>query len=134
MSFEGQQPVKLIGAVAGADLSATTCRYKFVKFTNTTSLGVSLCAATTDIPVGVLQAEAPTSATGQPVEVTVIGETKLQDGGALAAADIIGTNASGQGVAVVAGTYPVGRCLVAGGAANAYAVALVNCVAPTIKA
>ena len=134
MSFEGSQPLKLIGATAGADLSAASNIFKFVKFSGTTSSAVVLCNGTTDNPCGVLQAPAPTSDTGQPVEVTVLGETKLQDDGTCTASSIVGPNASGQATPVLSTMYPVGRIVVAGGAAAAFATAIVNCVAPTVKA
>jgi hypothetical protein len=124
----------LIGAVAGADLSAASTIFKFVKFSGTTSSAVVLCAATTDIPCGVLQAPAPTSDTGQPVEVTMLGETKLNDDGTSVASNIVGTNASGQSTPILATMYPVGRIVVASGASGAFATAVVNCVAPTVKA
>ena len=133
MSFEGQQPVKLISAVSGADLSAASVQYKFVKF-NGTGQQVVLCNGVTDIPCGVLQAPAPTSAVGQPVEVVAIGETKLQDAGTLAAGSLIQTDANGQGKPVVATGYTSGTCVVPGGAASAYATAIVNCVGQTVKA
>jgi hypothetical protein len=138
MAFEGQQPVKLIGVVAGVDLSAATVAYKFVKFTNTTSSGQSLCAATTDVPSGVIQAPAPTTATGQPVEVVALGQTKLQSDGTVQVGQIIGCDASGRATPCLATMYPVGRC-VANEAnepvtAAALISAVVNCIAPTVKA
>jgi hypothetical protein len=133
MAFEGQQPVKLISAVAGADLSAATVQYKFVKFSGT-GMRVILCSAVTDVPCGVLQSPAPTSALDQPVDVVAIGETKLQDAGTLAAGNLIQTDANGQGKPCVATGYTSGTCIVPGGAASAYAVAIVNCVGQTVKA
>lgn len=134
MAWEGQQPVKIIGAVAGADLSAASTQYKFVKFTNTTSFNVSLCAATTDIPCGVLQSPAPTSSTGQPVEVVAVGQTKLQTDGTLGFGNIIMCDASGRGTPALATGYPVGRSGGNASTAGAYIDAIVNCIAPTVKA
>jgi len=100
MAFEGQQAVKLQGAVAGADLSASTTQYKFVKY-NGTDNQVVLCSATTDVPCGVLQAPAPSSATGTPVEVLAVGVTKIQIAGSLSSGNVIATNASGRAQAAV---------------------------------
>jgi len=133
MAFEGQQPVKRIGAVTGADLSAASVQYKFVKY-NGTGQQVVLCSGVNDVPCGVLQAPAPTSAVGQPVEVVAVGQTKLQDGGTLTAGCVVATTASGQGQPAVSGQIAAGSCDVIGGGANAYAVVTVNLSAPSIKA
>lgn len=138
MAIEGQQPIKLVGAVAGADLSAQSNQYKFVKY-NGTGSQVVLCAALTDIPCGVLQGPAPTSAVGQPVEVVAVGQTKVQSDGATitAAGQTIGTTASGQARANVAGTdttkYIVGQVAQIGAASPGAGVlfdAVINCASP----
>lgn len=134
MAFEGQQPLKLIGAVTGADLSATSAQYKLVKFTNTTSGRQSLCSATTDIPSGVLQAEAPTSATDQPIEVVSVGQTKCKDDGTTQAGQICGTNASGLMTPALSTMYPIARCIVPSGVSGGIGTYVVNAVAPTVKA
>lgn len=134
MSFDGQQPLMIVGATAGADLSASSCQYKFVKFATTTDSTVVLCAATTDIPCGVLQSPAPTSATGQPVSVLAIGQTKLQTDGTVNAGAIAGTNASGLATPVLSTMYPVARAVTTAAGSGNYIDALVNCVAPTVKA
>lgn len=105
MAIEGQQPVKIPGAVAGADLTATTAQYKWVKF-NGTGMQMILCSAVTDKPDGVLQAPAAQSAVGTPIEVVSIGETKLQSDGATVTANgqQIGPTASGQARVNVPGT------------------------------
>lgn len=136
MSIEGSQPVKVIGAVAGADLSAATVPYKFVKWSTTNTGRVVLCSATTDVPCGVIQGAAPTSALDQPVEVVAIGQTKLQSDGTVQVGNIIGTNASGQATPALSTMYPVGRGgadAAAAGAAGLFS-AFVNCTSPTVKA
>jgi hypothetical protein len=113
--------------VAGADLSAK--QFYFVKLSASNT--VVLCAAATDVPIGVLQ-NTPTS--GDAADVCVYGETKVSSAAALAAGATIGTNASGQGAAYVAGTdttkYIVGQVTVASGAANGIASALIDCASP----
>src|SRR5579863_3354186 len=92
MAFKGQMPVKLSGAKAGAGLTTqSTAQYVFVKLSADQT--VVLCAATTDIPIGVLQA--PVVATGDPVDVVVVGETLLQAGGSTTAGTPISTTAAG---------------------------------------
>jgi hypothetical protein len=134
MAFEGQQPLKVIGALSGADLSAASTQYKFVKFSTTTSKRVALCAATTDIPCGVLQAPAPTSALDQPLEVVALGETKVLDDGTTQYGQIVGTDGSGRATPALTTMYPVGRIVAAAGSANGFSTAMVNCIAPTVKA
>jgi hypothetical protein len=134
MAYEGQQPLKVIGAVAGADLSADTTQFKWVKFSTTNTQRVVLCSATTDVPCGVLQSPAPTSALDQPVIVVAVGETKLQDDGTCQVGNIIGPDANGRATPALATMYPSGKIVVPGGAAAAYATALVNCVAQTVHA
>jgi len=94
MAYEGSQPITLPGAVSGADLSASTVAFKFVKFS--TAPSVVLCTATTDVPCGVIQAPTPTSATGQPVNVVALGITKVQGDGSASVGDLIGPDASAQ--------------------------------------
>ena len=137
MSFEGSQPVKIVGAVAGADLSASSTQYKFVKF-NGTGIQVILCSAETDIPCGVLQGPAATANVGEPVEVTALGQTKLQSDGSTitAAGQGICTSASGQAQANVAGTgttkYTVGQTVSTGATPGAGVLidAMINCMSP----
>lgn len=138
MAYEGQLAVKVIGAVQGADLSAASAAFKFVKF-NGTGMQVVLCAAVTDIPCGVLQASAPNSTVGEPVEVLALGQTKLQSDGSTItqAGQLLGTTASGQARANVAGTdttkYIVGQSgsMSAAPGAGVYFDAFINCLAPT---
>lgn len=137
MAFEGQQAVKLQGAVAGADLSASSTQYKFVKY-NGTDNQVVLCAAVTDVPCGVLQGPAPSSATGTPVEVLAVGVTKIQISGSLSSGNLIGPDANGRARNNVPGTdttkYIAGQYMATQGggtAAGDYGTAVVNCASPS---
>jgi len=113
--------------VAGADLS--TLQYYYVKLSTTDT--VVVCAAATDVPIGVLQ-NAPTS--GQAAEIMVTGITKVNSNAALSIGNLIGTAADGQADAKTAGTdtteYVVGVVLEASGAAGELATATVNCLNP----
>ncbi len=113
--------------VAGADLSAL--QYYYVKLSTTDT--VVVCAAATDVPIGVLQ-NAPTS--GQAAEIMVTGITKVNSNAALSIGNLIGTAADGQADAKTAGTdtteYVVGVVLEASGAAGELATATVNCLNP----
>lgn len=133
MAFEGQQ-ILIPGAIAGEDLSSSTVQFKFVKFSADRT--VVVCTGATDVPCGVLQAPAPTSATGQPVTVCAIGVSKIQADASLTYGMPIGTSADGQAAHYTPGTsttsYVVGQVIeVAGGttAAN-FITALINCAAP----
>lgn len=136
--FSGQFPMKLTGAKAGAGLTAASVQYKFVKLSADNT--VVLCAAATDKPVGVLQA--PVSATGEPVDVVVQGETLVQADVALAFGYGIGTAADGQAAhyeaSITAGAqnlyYVAGMVVnVAGGTSAANLVtAVINCVNPPL--
>lgn len=132
MPFEGAQPLKLVGAIAGAGLTGATAQYKFVKFSADNT--VVLCAATTDIPCGILQA--PVQATGDPVEVVVVGQSLLQAGGSVTAGQPLGTTASGQAQTAVATQYPVATAVNVAGATTAGTeiTVLVNCANPIVKA
>jgi hypothetical protein len=132
-TFFGQMPVKLAGAVAGTGLTATTVANKFVKLSADNT--VVLCSAATDVPIGVLQA--PAIATGDAVEVVVIGETQVQADAALTAGQLIGTSADGQAAHYTPGSsttnYIVGAVVSAeGGASNAgnLVTAVINCATP----
>jgi hypothetical protein len=75
----------------------------------------------------------PTS--GDAADVCIFGESKISSAAALAAGATIGTNASGQAAAYVAGTdttkYLIGQVTVASGAANGIASAMINCASPS---
>lgn len=131
--FQGQMPVKLTGAIAGTGLTGNTVQYKFVKLSADGT--VVLCAAATDIPIGVIQA--PVGATGDPADVTVVGQTMLQADAALTAGMLIGTSSDGQADAKTVATdsteYVVGAVIsAAGGASNAgnLVSAVINCANP----
>jgi len=127
MAYEGPQPLK-ITLKAGADLSAK--QYYFVKMSADDTCVV--CAAVTDIPIGVLQNK-PTA--DQNAEICVIGETKINADAAVTAGALIGTSADGQAAPYVAGTdttkYIVGQCILGAGAAARIGTAVVNCASPT---
>lgn len=113
------------GLKASADLSAK--QYYFVKMSG--SFTVTVCAATTDIPVGILQ-NAPQS--GEPANVAFFGMSKVSSDAALSAGALIGTAADGQAAAYVNGTdttkYVVGHVVGASGAADGLATVLFCCV------
>lgn len=127
MAVEYGQCLKIGHLVAGADLS--THQYKFVEITGAGT--VNVCNAATDRPIGVLQNK-PTS--GQACEIVVIGVTKVSSDAALTAGTLIGTSADGQADAKTPGTdtteYTVGQVLIASGAGDELATAVVNCAAP----
>ena len=129
--FDGQKPLKLVGAIAGSGLSASTAAYRFVKFSADNT--VVLCSGTTDIPCGVLQAPAPA---GDPVEVVVIGQTFLQADASISVPGVIATSADGQAQTAVSTQYVAGQAVsIAGGTAAGNLIsAVVNCAAPSIKA
>lgn len=124
MAVEGQQPVKW-SFIAGGDLSAK--QYYFVKISADNT--VVICAAATDVPIGVLQ-NAPAS--GGVAEVCMVGVTKVNSDAALTAGNRIGTAADGQADAKTAGTdtteYAVGIVLIGSGAAGGLATAAINCL------
>ena len=95
MAYEGAQ-IKVGQFTASADLSAK--QYHFVKMSGDDT--VTVCAAITDVPVGVLQ-NAPAS--GGAAEVALFGVTKVVADGTLAAGNLIGTSADGQADAIAAG-------------------------------
>lgn len=127
MAYEGPHTTKLTGLSASADLSAK--QYYLVKMSGDNT--VTVCAAATDIPVGVLQ-NAPGD--GETAEVLAIGVTKVVGDEDLDAGDLIGTSGDGQAAEVVAGTdttvYIVGQVLQGNTTAGGYVTALINCASP----
>ena len=113
--------------VAGADLSSA--QYKYVKLSTTDT--VILCAAATDVPIGILQ-NAPAS--GAEATIMVTGISKVSSDAALSIGNQIGTSADGQADAKTAGSdttdYVVGVVLEASSGAGALATATVNCLNP----
>lgn len=126
MAYEIQPYAVKITLVAGADLSAA--QYKFVKISGGQAV---VCAAATDIPIGVLQ-NAPTS--GQEAEVCVVGGTKIVGSASISAGALVGTTSAGKAVALTPGTdttkYVVGTIISAPGADGEIGTALINCAAP----
>lgn len=116
-----------ITLVAGADLSAA--QFKFVKL-NSSGQAI-VCAAVTDIPVGILQNK-PTS--GREATIMVSGVSKVQGDADLTKGDQVGTSADGQCAAYVAGTdttkYPVGQVLKDNSTAGGLATILFSCFSP----
>ena len=113
--------------VAGADLRAL--QYYYVKLSTTDT--VVVCAAATDVPIGILQ-NAPTS--GQEAVIMATGISKVNSNAALSIGNLIGTAADGQADAKTAGTdtteYVVGVVLEASSAAGELATCTVNTLNP----
>ena len=107
---------------ASADLSAK--QFYIVKMSGDNT--VTVCAAVTDVPIGVLQ---NTPASGEQAVVRVAGVSKVSADATLAAGDIIGSSADGQAQPVVQGSettvYNVGQALT-GGAAGTLQSALIT--------
>ena len=126
MAYEISNYTLKITLEAGADLSAA--QYKFVKISSGKAI---LCAAATDVPVGVLQ-NSPTS--GQEASITVAGGTKIVSSASINAGVVIGTNNAGKADAKVAGTdtteYAVGQVILGAGADGEYLTAVINCASP----
>lgn len=128
--FDGKQITQSF--ISGAGCTAATAQYRFVKLSADNT--VVPCAATTDIPVGVLQD--PCVATGDPVDVCIAGVTMLQAGASTTSGTPIGTTATGQAQTAVSTQYPVGVPMNVGGATTAGTLitAIVNCMSPVVKA
>lgn len=124
MAIEGQQPLKLSGVTASADLSGK--QYYFVKISGVKT--VDVCSALTDTPIGVLQNK-PVS--GAEAEVVVVGQTKVNSDSAITAGNLIGTSADGQAApytsAAAQTKYIVGQALETSGAAGGLISAVVDC-------
>jgi len=117
---------------AAADLS--TYQYHFVKLSADNT--VAICAADTDIPIGVLQNKP--SAAGIAAEVLMAGVSKLEvgAGGALTYGLAVGTDANGEAEseAVTDAThYNVGRVLEGAGIGE-LCTAMINCLNPVRNA
>jgi len=123
MAYEGPQ-IRLVAVTASADLR--THQFKYVKVSGNNT--VTICAATTDIPIGILQ---NTPNTGQAANVCAIGITKISSDAALTAGNEIGTSADGQAAVYAPGTDTTKRIngvvLEGSGAAGELATAFVNC-------
>ena len=107
---------------ASADLSAK--QYYIVKMSGDNT--VTVCAAVTDVPIGVLQNK---PASGGQAVVRVFGMSKVSADATLAAGDIIGTSADGQAQPVTQGSettvYNIGQA-VTGGAPGTLQTALIT--------
>lgn len=127
MAYEFSNYSVKVTLVAGADLSAA--QYKFVKL-NSSGQAV-LCAAATDVPIGVLQ-NAPIS--GQEAEVLIVGGTKIVAGAAITLPNAIGTDSSGKAVALATSDttkYVVGSLITASAADANVVTAVINCANAT---
>jgi len=118
---EGQMKIGTLKAAA--DLSGK--QYHIVKLASATT--VNVCAAITDIPIGVLLNN---PASGEVAEICFIGVTKIVADGTIAAGANIGTSADGQADSIAAGSDTTVRLIgTAIGAASAGETftALINC-------
>lgn len=129
-SFEGGRPLKYSGVKGGTGCTAASAQYRFVKFSADNT--VVPCAATTDVPCGVLQAAVP--AVGEPAEVVYGGQTLLQADASITAGAPISTSADGQAQTAVAAQYVVGVAVNVDGATTAGTLisAVVQCANPTV--
>lgn len=130
--YEGAQK-KLVGVIAGSGLTASTVQYRFVKISADNT--VVLCAATTDIPCGVIQA--PVTTTGEPVDVVYEGQTLLQADASItigSTTGLLATSGDGQAQSAVAAQYCAGQAISIAGATTSgtLIVAVVNCASPTV--
>lgn len=124
MAYEISNNAVKITLTAGEDLSAK--QYYFVKV-NSSGAAV-LCAAATDKPIGVLQND---PASGEEASILVVGGTKVVVAASSDEGTVIGTTSAGKATPYVAGTdttkYLVGSVILAAGADNEIATAVVNC-------
>ena len=127
MAYEAAQ-VKVGQFTASADLSAK--QYHFVKMSGNNT--VTVCAAITDVPIGVLQNN---PASGGAAEVCLFGISKVVADGNLAAGNIIGTSADSQADAITRGSDTtvtvMGQAIEAGAAGQTVTMFLnpSNCLA-----
>jgi hypothetical protein len=98
--------------VAAADLSAQ--QFRFMR--QTAAFAVNVCAASTDVPVGVLQNK---PLAGEAVDLGLIGTTKVVAGAAIAAGAEVMSDAQGRAItATGAGNSVFGRAVSAATAAG----------------
>src|ERR1041385_2745688 len=120
MAFEGAIQ-SIPGVKASADLSAK--QFYIMKMSGVGT--VTVCAATTDKPCGVLQ-DAPAS--GAPANVAFDGVSKVLAGGTITAGDTVGTDGNGKAATYVEGTdttkYRLGVALQSGVSGDYIAVLL----------
>jgi len=110
MAYE--EKIETVTMIAGADLSAASNQYLFVK-TNTTAKQVVLCGDGEDA-FGVLQ---DTPALGEATCIAIGGVTKVKLGGTVAAGAAVSSGASGVANTSANGDYMLGTAL-AGGASG----------------
>lgn len=127
MAYEVAGYALRITLPAGADLSAK--QYYLVKV-NTSGQAV-LCSGATDKPIGVLQND---PASGEEAAIVVVGGTKIVASASLDEGTLIGTTADGKAGAKTPGSdttnYVIGTVILAAGADNEIATAVVNCANP----
>lgn len=110
MSYE--VPGFKIGTLtASSDLSGSQFRYVKVSGSGT----VTICAAASDVPLGILQNKPKA---GEAADVMVTGISKLAAGAAVAAGAEVGSDATGRGIAGATGTRVMGQALEAASAAG----------------
>jgi hypothetical protein len=122
MAFEGDQ-TRLIGCTASADLSAK--QFCFVKFSAART--VTVCSATTDKPIGILQNK-PTS--GHAATVATSGVSKVVVGSTVSNGDSVGTDSNGKAATYTASDttkHLVGQVQIANSAANGLATIDFDC-------
>lgn len=122
MAYEGPQHCPP-GLAASADLSAK--QFHFVKLSGNKT--VTVCAAVTDKPIGVLQNK---PGIGQEALVCSAGLTKIVGDANLAPGDSIGTSADGQAAVYTAADttkYIVGQVVDENGAAGGFITADIDC-------
>jgi phage baseplate assembly protein gpV len=109
------------GAKASADLSAKQFFVMKISGNSTVTVG----AAATDVPCGILQ-DAPVS--GAPAAVAFAGVSTAVAGGTVAAGDVVGMDANGKVVTYVPGTdttkYMVGKALTGGASGETISILL----------
>lgn len=112
--------------VAAADLS--TKQYYLVKLSAANT--VNVCAATTDIPIGVLTNK---PAAGEACEITFFGVEKVKCGAGITAGNTIGTDNSGLAVAKTPGTdvgdYKIGQAITTSSNSGEFITAIISCPA-----
>ena len=127
MAFEFSNYAVKLTRVASGDLSGS--QYRFVKLSTTDT--VVVCAAATDIPIGILQ-NAPTS--GQEAEILIIGGSKLVAGEAMAIGAAVGIVANGRGAtANTTDEYTLGTTLSTATTAGDIITVVINCANPVIR-
>ena len=113
---------KLGTLVAGADLSAPSNQYRAVRINNAGK--VILCAAITDVAIGVLQ---NTPTLDQPAEICCVGATKYRAGAATTAGLNLSCGTDGRPItAAGVGTPVFGVVLEGTAAANEIGTALIG--------